>query len=404
MPVLHHIWQHRRRDYPGPGGVRRGGAGPPGGAAPSRCGSSWRTSAAVATGSTRCRSSAALPNVCVDLSGSGVDGGMLEACLEAVGVERLLWGCDLTIETGWAKLRYLEHLLSPAELELVRLAQRRRGSFPPARSPPTDAHRRQRLPGRLSLPARAGHLAGGRCSRRWTATGIDEAWVTPPARRLLARSRRGQRLARWRPTRSASAASARCRRCIPAGRAGRRCCERPRTAGAPAVRCDPTYYGIGPGGPVHARAGAVPAVAAGARADARGAARGRPPAPPQRPARRAARRRGARADPQRTRACAWSSPTPTGRSSRRCTSAPRRRRPAASGGTSAGSGARRRTTSRPCCRRSAPSASSSAPDSRSGSRRTAWPSSICSISTPRTGRRSSPAMPPWRAVGSKAGP
>ena len=59
-------------------------------------------------------------NVFIDLSGSGVDGGMLEACLEAVGVERLLWGCDLTIETGWAKLRYLEHLLSPDELELVR--------------------------------------------------------------------------------------------------------------------------------------------------------------------------------------------------------------------------------------------------------------------------------------------
>jgi predicted TIM-barrel fold metal-dependent hydrolase len=61
-----------------------------------------------------------LPNVFVDLSGSGVDGGMLEACLDAVGVERLLWGCDLTIETGWAKLRYLEHLLSPADLERVR--------------------------------------------------------------------------------------------------------------------------------------------------------------------------------------------------------------------------------------------------------------------------------------------
>ena len=54
-----------------------------------------------------------LPNVYVDLSGSGVDGGMLEACVEAVGVERLVWGCDLTIDTGWAKLRYLEHLLSP---------------------------------------------------------------------------------------------------------------------------------------------------------------------------------------------------------------------------------------------------------------------------------------------------
>jgi hypothetical protein len=62
----------------------------------------------------------ALPNVYVDLSGSGVDGGMLEVCLEAVGVKRLVWGCDLTIETGWAKLRYLEHLLSADDLERVR--------------------------------------------------------------------------------------------------------------------------------------------------------------------------------------------------------------------------------------------------------------------------------------------
>jgi hypothetical protein len=36
---------------------------------------------------------------------------MLEACLAAVGHERLLWGCDLTMDTGWAKLRYLERLL-----------------------------------------------------------------------------------------------------------------------------------------------------------------------------------------------------------------------------------------------------------------------------------------------------
>jgi hypothetical protein len=56
----------------------------------------------------------------VDLSGSGVDGGMLEACLAAAGTERLLWGCDLTMDTGWAKLRYLERLLAPADLELVR--------------------------------------------------------------------------------------------------------------------------------------------------------------------------------------------------------------------------------------------------------------------------------------------
>jgi hypothetical protein len=72
--------------------------------------------------------------VLVDLSGSGVDGGMLEACIEAVGVERLLWGCDLTIETGWAKLRYLEHILSPGELDHVRRRNAMRifpsGAFP----------------------------------------------------------------------------------------------------------------------------------------------------------------------------------------------------------------------------------------------------------------------------------
>jgi len=63
-----------------------------------------------------------------------VDGGMLEACLEAAGVERLLWGTDLTMDTGWAKLRYLERLLSPRDLELVqwRNAARifPRGAFP----------------------------------------------------------------------------------------------------------------------------------------------------------------------------------------------------------------------------------------------------------------------------------
>src|SRR5438309_56751 len=62
----------------------------------------------------------AAPNVYVDLSGSGVDGGMLESCLAAVGVERLLWGSDITMDTGWAKLRYLTHLLSRDEADLVK--------------------------------------------------------------------------------------------------------------------------------------------------------------------------------------------------------------------------------------------------------------------------------------------
>jgi len=72
--------------------------------------------------------------VYVDLSGSGVDAGMLEQCLAAVGVGRLLWGTDLTMDTGWAKLRYLERLLSPEELDLVKWKNAARifprGAFP----------------------------------------------------------------------------------------------------------------------------------------------------------------------------------------------------------------------------------------------------------------------------------
>jgi uncharacterized protein len=133
VPVLHHIWQHRRRDYPGQEAsdatelvelasrhpnvdfllAHIGGGG------------DWLHSLAAVRNA---------PNVYVDLSGSGVDGGMLEACLESAGVERLVWGCDLTIDTGWAKLRYLEHLLSAEELELVKWRNAARvfpdGAFP----------------------------------------------------------------------------------------------------------------------------------------------------------------------------------------------------------------------------------------------------------------------------------
>jgi predicted TIM-barrel fold metal-dependent hydrolase len=119
LPILHHIWQHRRRDWPGQeasdaielGRLARrhpqvafilahiGGGG------------DWLHTMRVIPD---------IPNIYVDLSGSGVDGGMLESCVAAVGVSRLLWGSDLTMETGWAKLRSLESLLSPAELDLVR--------------------------------------------------------------------------------------------------------------------------------------------------------------------------------------------------------------------------------------------------------------------------------------------
>lgn len=119
VPILHHTWQHRRRDWPGQEATdgaelaRLAGRHPDvrfilahiGG------GGDWQHSLAALR---------SVPNVLVDLSGSGVDGGMLEACIEAVSPERLLWGTDLTMDTGWAKLRLLAHLLPSAALELVK--------------------------------------------------------------------------------------------------------------------------------------------------------------------------------------------------------------------------------------------------------------------------------------------
>ena len=119
VPILHHIWQHRRKDWPGQEAsdavelvtlARRhpkvafilahiGGGG------------DWLHSLHAAR---------PVSNVYLDLSGSGVDAGMLESCLDAVGAGRMLWGADITMETGWAKLRHLENLISPDELERIR--------------------------------------------------------------------------------------------------------------------------------------------------------------------------------------------------------------------------------------------------------------------------------------------
>jgi uncharacterized protein len=129
VPVLHHIWQHRRRDYPG----QEASDAIELAELAARHPKVNFILAHIAGGGDWTYSLPALrnvPNVLVDLSGSGVDGGMLEACIEAVGVQRLLWGCDLTIDTGWAKLRYLERILAPAELEQVKWGNAAR-VFPP---------------------------------------------------------------------------------------------------------------------------------------------------------------------------------------------------------------------------------------------------------------------------------
>ena len=75
------------------------------------------------------------PNIYPDLSGSGVDRGMIDAAFHVLGAERLLWACDLTMETGLAKLRALEVIgLSADDLRAVRWANAARlfpsGTFP----------------------------------------------------------------------------------------------------------------------------------------------------------------------------------------------------------------------------------------------------------------------------------
>jgi predicted TIM-barrel fold metal-dependent hydrolase len=70
-----------------------------------------------------------------DLSGSGVDRGMLDEALVVLGARRLLWGSDLTMCTGLAKLHALEVIgLSTADMAAIRWENAARifpaGSFP----------------------------------------------------------------------------------------------------------------------------------------------------------------------------------------------------------------------------------------------------------------------------------
>lgn len=136
LPILHHIWQHRRREWPGQEASDAVELGELAARHPSVSfilahiggGGDWLHSL---------RAVRRIPNVLVDLSGSGVDGGMLELCVERVGPERLLWGADITLCTGWAKLRYLEAILPPADVELIRHHNAER-IFPPGAFTPPD--------------------------------------------------------------------------------------------------------------------------------------------------------------------------------------------------------------------------------------------------------------------------
>jgi hypothetical protein len=134
FPVLHHIWQHRRRDWPSQEisdglDLARLAARHP------------RTNfilAHLGGGGDYLHTVPAIvdhPNIYPDLSGSGVDRGMLDAAVETLGTRRLLWGCDLTMDTGLAKLRALEVMgLTAGELCDIRW-KNAVGIFPPGSFP-----------------------------------------------------------------------------------------------------------------------------------------------------------------------------------------------------------------------------------------------------------------------------
>jgi len=126
LPVLHHVWQHRRRDWPGQEAsdgaelcaLARRHPGTRFILAHIAGGGDWQHTLRAAQG---------VGNVYLDLAGSGADAGMLEEALVAVGAGRLVWGADLTLCTALARLRVLERLALPGdELEAIKGGNARR--------------------------------------------------------------------------------------------------------------------------------------------------------------------------------------------------------------------------------------------------------------------------------------
>ncbi|HTL96549.1 MAG TPA: amidohydrolase family protein [Gemmatimonadaceae bacterium] len=136
FPILHHIWQHRTREWPGQEISDGADLGRLALRHPSVSfilahiggGGDYRhTFAAVAH----------IPNVYLDLSGSGVDRGMLDDAVRAVGARRILWGSDITMETGLAKLWALEHVEPHVDASAMTDIRWRNaaGIFPPGALP-----------------------------------------------------------------------------------------------------------------------------------------------------------------------------------------------------------------------------------------------------------------------------
>lgn len=120
VPILHHVWHGRGQEWPG----QEASDAVELGALAARHPNTKFIVAHLGGGGDwahTLRAVAQLANLWVDLSGSGVDLEMLERALALLGPQRLVWGCDLTVDTGWAKLRYLEaRALPSADVEAIR--------------------------------------------------------------------------------------------------------------------------------------------------------------------------------------------------------------------------------------------------------------------------------------------
>jgi len=121
LPVLHHIWQHRTREWPN----QEVSDGADLARLAARHPRTWFILAHIGGGGDYQHSYHAIadvPNIVADISGSGVDRGMLDEALRYLGARRLLFGTDVTMETGLAKLRALEAtgLLAPGDLDDIR--------------------------------------------------------------------------------------------------------------------------------------------------------------------------------------------------------------------------------------------------------------------------------------------
>jgi predicted TIM-barrel fold metal-dependent hydrolase len=120
VPILHHVWQDRRREWPNQDasdGVELGRLA-------ARHPRTRILLAHVGGGGDYAHTLHAirdLHNISVDLSGSGIDRGMMDITIDALGDERVQWAADLTLCTGLTKAWALEAIgLSAQALQNIR--------------------------------------------------------------------------------------------------------------------------------------------------------------------------------------------------------------------------------------------------------------------------------------------